>query len=148
MTKSDKALALFSQGFNCSQSIFAVFGEEFGLREDDCLKISCPFGGGMGRQQLTCGAVTGALLVLGLQYGKAKNDDNSKKVLTYKKTNDFFKEFKIRNGSINCRELLQGLDMNDPEDSKIIEERNLFRINCDKYVKDAVEIIQQILSAG
>ena len=65
MTKSEKAVALFAKGYNCSQSVLTSFGQEFGLSEDDCLKISCAFGGGMGRRQLTCGAVTGALIVGG-----------------------------------------------------------------------------------
>ncbi len=146
MTKSEKALIFFSKGFNCSQSVFTVFGEEFGLKEEDCLKIACPFGGGMGRQQLTCGAVTGALMVLGLKFGMTKSDDNAPKILTYSKTNDFFTEFKKRNGSICCRELLQGLDMNDPEDLKLIKERNLFRINCDKYVIDSVELVVHLIN--
>jgi C_GCAxxG_C_C family probable redox protein len=146
MTKSEEALLLFSEGFNCSQSVFTVFGKEFGLKEENCLKIACPFGGGMGRRQLTCGAVTGALLVLGLKFGMTKSEDTASKIVTYGKTNDFFAEFKKRNSSICCRELLQGLDMNDPEDLKTIKERNLFRLNCDKYVEDAVEIVGHLIS--
>ena len=54
MTKSEKAVTLFSQGFNCSQSVLTAFCSEFNISENECLKIACAFGGGMGRRQLTC----------------------------------------------------------------------------------------------
>lgn len=139
-------MSLFSQGFSCSQAVLAAFSEDFDLSEDDCLKISCAFGGGMGRRQLTCGAVSGALMVLGMKYGRAKGDDITKKVNTYKKTNEFFDAFKKQNGSLNCRDLLQGLDMNNAADLKKIEELNLFQTTCYKCVQDAVEIAEQVIA--
>ena len=74
MKKSEKAVEYFRNKFNCSQSVLTVFSNEYGLSENDCLKMACAFGGGMGRQQQTCGAVTGALMALGLKYGKGIND--------------------------------------------------------------------------
>jgi C_GCAxxG_C_C family probable redox protein len=144
MEKQDKALDYFRNKFNCSQAVFTVFGTEYGLSEDDSLRIGCAFGGGMGRQQHTCGAVTGALMALGLKYGKALNDSEEKKQETYSKTREFFRRFTELNGSVNCKVLLEGLDMNDPEDHKIIMERKLFDINCEKYVVDAVNIVETI----
>lgn len=145
MSKSEKALEYFRNKFNCSQSVVTVFGTAQGLPEDICLKIGCAFGGGMGRQQYTCGAVTGALMVIGLRYGKAENDPEEKKLLTYSKTREFFEEFIKLNGSVNCRELLNGLDMNDPVDHNKIMEQKLFDIKCEKYVTDAVTITEKIV---
>jgi C_GCAxxG_C_C family probable redox protein len=145
MTKEEKALEYFRNKFNCSKSVLTVFGIDFSLKDNDCLKIACAFGGGMGRQQLTCGAVTGALMVLGLKYGKALNDPEVKKELTYVKTREFFTEFKKLNGSANCRELLDGLDINDPDDHKKIIDRKLFDIKCEKCVVDAVAITENLL---
>jgi len=145
MTKSEKAVVLFAKGYNCSQSVLTSFSEDFGLSEDDCLKIACAFGGGMGRRQLTCGAVTGALMVLGLKYGMGKGDEMPKKINTYIKTTDFFEAFKKRNGSADCRDLLQGLDMNNAADLEKINELNLFQTTCYKCVKDAVEIAEKIM---
>ncbi len=88
-TKKQQASSYFQNSFNCSQSVFTVFGTDYGLSEDTCLKVSCAFGGGMGRQQLVCGAVTGALMALGMKYGKALHDDESKKKQTYDKTVEF-----------------------------------------------------------
>jgi C_GCAxxG_C_C family probable redox protein len=144
MKRSENALNYFRNKFNCSQAVFTVFGKDYGLSENDCLKVSCAFGGGMGRQQHTCGAVTGALMAIGIKYGKAMNDPEEKKKETYLKTREFFERFTELNGSVNCKDLLDGLDMNDPDDHKEIMERKLFDIRCEKYVADAVEIIETI----
>ncbi len=146
MKRSEKALAYFNNSFNCAQSVLTSFGPELGLSEDDCLKVSCAFGAGMGKQQHTCGAVSGALMVLGLKFGKARNDSESKKENTYEKAADFLKSFESQNGSIQCFELLQGLNMNDPEDLKKINELRLFETSCEKYISDAVEITEKLLS--
>jgi len=145
MDKTKVALAYFRNKFNCSQSVLTPFGTEFNLSTDECLKIATAFGGGMGRQQQTCGAVTGALMAIGLKYGKGINDDEAKKQFTYSKTREFFEEFIKIHGSTNCRELLDGLDMTDPEGHKKIIERNLFELKCEKYVADAVKITEKLL---
>jgi len=145
MDKTTKAIDYFRNNFNCSQSVLATFGPEYGLSEDDCLKISTAFGGGMGRQQHICGALTGALMVLGLKYGKGLNDPEEKKRYTYQLTKEFFDEFKKLNGSENCLELLDGLHMNNPDDNKKIVERNYYDIRCEKYVSDAVNILAKIM---
>jgi C_GCAxxG_C_C family probable redox protein len=144
MNKSDKALVYFRNKFNCSQSVFTAFGETYGMSENDCLKIGCAFGAGMGRQQLTCGAVTGALMALGLKYGKAMGDPEEKKQLTYEKTREFFAEFIRIHGTTSCRELLLGLDINDPDDHQKIIDQGLFGTLCEKYVADSVRIVEKI----
>jgi len=145
MDKTKEALGYFRNKFNCSQSVLTPFGTEFHLSADECLKIATAFGGGMGRQQQTCGAVTGALMAIGLKYGKGINDDEAKKQLTYSKTREFFEEFINIHGSTNCRELLDGLNMTDPEDHKKIMERKLFDLKCEVYVADAVKITEKLL---
>jgi len=145
MKKSEKAVEYFRNKFNCSQSVFAVFAPEYGIPENDSLKVACAFGGGMGRQQLTCGAVTGALMAIGLKYGKALNDPEENKQITYAKTKEFFEEFKKIHSSVNCRDLLNGLDMNNPDDHKKIMEKRLFDIKCEKYVADAVTLTEKLL---
>lgn len=144
MKRTDKALEYFRGKFNCSQSVFTVFGTEHGLSENDCLKIGCAFGAGMGRKQLTCGAVTGALMALGLKYGKAIGDPDEKKQHTYEKTREFFNEFVRINGSATCRKLLRDLDINDPDDHQKIVDQGLFETLCEKYVADAVSIVEKI----
>lgn len=144
MNNKEKALEYFRNKFNCSQSVFTVFGTELGLTEDQCLKTACAFGGGMGRQQLTCGALTGALLAIGLKYGKATGDAEDKKAETYAKARELFSEFKKIHGTVTCRELLKGLDMNDPEDHKKIVDMNFFEVLCEKYISDSVDITEKL----
>ena len=144
MTKQQKAIEYHRNKFNCSQAVFAVMGTDFGLSEDDCLKVACAFGGGMGRLQYTCGAVAGALMALGLKYGMALNDPEEKKLLTYAKTKEFLNEFEKLHGSTNCKELLNGLNLNDPDDIKKIKDQNLFEIRCEKYIVDAINIAEKL----
>lgn len=144
MDRADKAIKYFRNKFNCSQSVFTVLGTGYGLSESDCLKASCAFGAGMGRQQLTCGAVTGALMAIGMRYGKAIGDPEECKLLTYEKTREFFTEFKKKHGTVTCRELLNGLDINDPDDYRKINEQGLFDTLCEQYVRDAVGIAEEI----
>jgi C_GCAxxG_C_C family probable redox protein len=145
MTRTEDAVLNFADGFACAPAVFTAFGKEMGLTEDQCLKISCAFGGGMARNQYTCGAVTGALMVLGLHFGRGSEDGIEKKDITYEKSNEFLKEFTKRHGSIVCKELLQGLNMNDPQDKKKIEVLKLFQTVCVKYVQDAVQIVEQLI---
>ena len=145
MDRSEKALSYFDNKFNCAQSVLTAFADESGLSEEDSLRVSCAFGGGMGRQQYTCGAVTGAALALGLRLGKGKNDNDEKKLQTYDKTVELFAEFTKLNGSTNCRELLNNLNMRDEKELELINEQNLFHTNCRKYVADAVRIAENII---
>jgi C_GCAxxG_C_C family probable redox protein len=115
------------------------------LTEEQCLKTGGAFGGGMARQQLTCGAVTGAMMAIGMLYGRGVGDDVSQKEVTYSLTNELFAEFQKRNGSFNCKDLLHGLSMKDPEELKKIQELGLFKTNCVKYVQDAVEIVEGMM---
>ena len=145
MTRSEKAVYYFNNKFNCSQSVLTAFGTDLGLNEDCCLKVSCAFGGGMGRQQHVCGAVTGALMALGLKYGKAINDDDSKKIHTYSKTKELLNQFSKNHGSINCKELLNGLDMQNENDAKEIERLKFHETKCKLYVMDAVAITENLI---
>lgn len=146
MDRSEKALYYFDNKFNCSQSVLTAFAGELGLTEDESLRVATAFGGGMGRQQLTCGALTGAAMALGLKFGKGLNDEDSKKQLTYDKTVELFDEFIKMNGSTSCRKLLNDLDMRDEDELALINEQNLFHTNCRKYVADAVKLTEQIIN--
>ena len=145
MERSEKALEYFDNKFNCAQSVLVSFAEQLGISEDEALRVACAFGGGMGRQQLTCGAVTGAAMALGLKFGKGKSDADEKKLSTYEKTVELFEEFKKLHGSTECLKLLNNLDMNYEKEYNTILEQNLFQINCRKYVSDAVGIAEKII---
>ena len=92
MTRSENATLYFADTFNCSQSILASFGQEFGLTEEQCLKLGTAFGGGMARSQMTCGAVTGALMVLSLKFVPI----HPEKLIQGKTKRIFYRIFMIR----------------------------------------------------
>jgi C_GCAxxG_C_C family probable redox protein len=144
MSRSQEAVQSFRQGFSCSQAVLAAVSESLGLDRERALKISQAFGGGMARMGLTCGAVTGAMLAIGLKHGRTRPEDEAAKEKTYGLVHEFLQRFQARHGSIVCRELI-GLDLSSPEGHSLGVERGVFENLCPKYVADAVEILEQIL---
>lgn len=115
---SEKAMYLFKQGYNCSQSVVLAFCDKIGLDEETALKMSSSFGGGMGRLREVCGAVTGMFMVAGMLYGYSDPKDNKTKTEHYKLIQMLANEFREENGFIICRELLglgAGADKPVPE---------------------------------
>ncbi len=144
MSKTDKALELFSNNFNCSQAVFAAFAPDFGLDEKLALKLATSFGGGARNGEI-CGAVSGALMVLGLKYGHFDAADSEQKSRAYAIAVEYTKRFKEANGSIVCRDLL-GYDLTKPDDMACIKEKGLFGDVCPKAIKSAVEILEGVLA--
>ena len=143
-SKSDQAVACFNSGFNCSQSVFSTYCEQLGMDKETGLKLSCAFGGGMGHIGETCGAVTGALMLIGLKYGKFEVEDLESKEITYNMVHEFATRFKAINGSVRCKDLLT-VDIGVPEELQLARDRNLFKTLCPKYIKDAVVLIEEML---
>lgn len=140
-SKVSEAVACFGDGFNCSQAIFSTYCEELGLDKKNALKIACGFGAGMGRLQETCGAVTGAYLLIGLMHGKYLSEDEAAKEKTYALVQEFARLFEERNKTTNCRKLL-GVDLINGNKQTASE---CVKTICPKMVKDAAEILEQIL---
>lgn len=144
MSKVEVAASCFEEGFLCSQAILSTYCEESGLDRDMALKISAALGGGMARMGGVCGAVSGAFLVISLKYGHVKADDHQGKDKTYSLVREFVDKFKSRNGSFICKDLL-GCDINTPDGLEQAREKNLFSTVCPKFVRDAAEIVEQLL---
>ena len=142
MDKVQEAVSAFQESYNCSQAIAGTYGPEHGLSALDALKVSCGFGGGMRRGD-TCGAVTGALMVLGLRYGPKNVSDKSAKNDVYSKVTEFCSRFESRCGHINCRELL-GCDISTDEGMEQARKNNLFDTVCPKMVETAAEILEEM----
>ena len=144
MGKIEEAVSCFDEGFMCSQALLSTYGGQFGLDSETALKVSAAFGGGMGRMGETCGAVTGAFMVIGLKYGRtavqgAKSHENTNKLVR-----EFVDDFKSRNGSIVCRELL-GCDLSTREGQKAFMEKDIRTTFCSRLVRDAAGIVEQLL---
>lgn len=144
MTKADDAEECFRTGFTCSAAVFSTFSRELGLDIDTAKKVACGFGGGISHTGNICGAVSGAILAIGLKYGKTVKDDDAATEMTRARVRQFIKEFRQRNGSINCTELLSH-DLSNPIDSAHAREQGLFKTKCPMFVRDAADIVEVIL---
>jgi C_GCAxxG_C_C family probable redox protein len=142
MDKTIIAENLFTSGLNCAQAVVLAFKEEMGLDEDKLKKLSIAFGGGLGRQRLTCGAVSGMSMVLGTLLS-----DGVDKLSIYSIIQSACKEFKEQTGSIICAELLDGVTAKDT--SPTPEERTTAYYKkrpCVELVKIATEITEKYLN--
>ena len=144
-SKANLAVEIFGKGFNCSQAVLNSHCEELGLPVETARKIACAFGGGMSLSGGTCGAVTGALMLIGLKYGKYLETDNEAKDKTYKLRNRFIELFKKELGSVDCSKLLKH-DLSKPDEYQKAREAGLFKTLCPQFVKKAVELTEKILA--
>lgn len=129
---------IFKAGYVCSQAVFAAFSEMFGVEKEVALRIASGFGAGIARKQEVCGAVSGAIMLIGLKYGKISASDFNAHENTYKAVDCFCSRFIEKNKSNNCYELL-GCDI------PTAKEKGLFKTLCPKYVKDSAVIIEELL---
>lgn len=103
--RKTKTLELFNKGYNCAQAILAVYGEEFGLKREHALKIGAPFGGGIADTGDVCGAVTGALMVIGLQHADIKPELWFRRARLYRTSRKFMESFTEKGRSLRCTEI-------------------------------------------
>ena len=144
MDKSDRAAVYFSEGFSCAQAVFAAFSEDEGLATPTALRLSEALGGGIAGQGMTCGAVTGALLAIGLKHGRIEGQDAAAKDTTRELSQQFMERFAAQHGSIQCQALLS-LDISMPDELAEVRERGLFKSLCPVFVRDAAALLEEML---
>ena len=142
--RAEKAKELFKQGYNCSQSVLGVFCEELGMDFDTAMKISSSFGGGMGRMREVCGTVSGMFMVAGLAFSGSDSSAVNKKE-QYEIVQELAKRFKEKNGSIICRELLNGVETSTSPKPSERTETYYKKRPCIELVGDSVEILEQFM---
>jgi C_GCAxxG_C_C family probable redox protein len=145
-TKTDAAARYHTQGYGCAQAVLASFSRDYGLSEENALRISTGFGSGMGRMCEVCGALTGAFMVIGLKHGKVLTDGSrygSDTETAYQLVADIAHRFKERNRSIYCRDII-GHDLNNPEEREEVVRLGLFSTTCGKCIRDAVELLEEL----
>jgi len=133
------AASRFMSGFNCAESVLLTLAEHQGIESPLIPKIATPFGGGIARSSSLCGCVTGALMDIGIKYGRVRETEDRLKA--YAAATNFMKAFERRFGSIICYELI-GCDFRTPEGHKRFEE--LRESRCANFVKGAVEIMLEM----
>lgn len=118
----NKAVENFMQGYGCCQSVVAAFADLYDLDEKMALRISAGFGGGVGRMRMMCGAVSGIVMLVGLDCGQTEGSDRKGKSACYKVVQELLAKSKEENGSLICANLL-GLNGPLPKNSYIPSER-------------------------
>jgi C_GCAxxG_C_C family probable redox protein len=142
--RADEAVAAFRKGLSCSQAIFSVYGRDLGVDPETAEKIASAFGAGVAKTGEICGAVSGALMVIGLSQNPEDIHDASSREKVYAKARRFLEEVTARNASVNCTELV-GYDLSDPEQFAEARGKKVFATRCSKLVNDAGEILEGLL---
>ena len=106
MNHGEKAVELFTEGYNCAQAVLLAFSDMTGLDQSFAAKMISSFGGGMGRLREVCGAVSGMAAVAGILYGNDSPTDDEAKKNHYALVQQLAEAFRQETGSIICRELL------------------------------------------
>lgn len=144
MERSETAVRMFEQEFSCSQSVFSTFADPADLPRATALRVAAGFGGGLARTGDTCGAVTGAIMALGLRHCGVPVEDPRAKQSAYAPVQEFLARFRSQHGSILCRELL-GCDLGTPEGLQRAREQGLFKSRCPVLVRDAARILEDLI---
>ncbi len=145
-SRVEQAVKYFSQDYNCAQSIFMAYGVGPKLTIDQAKLIASTFGGGMAREGEVCGAVTGALMAIGIALSQKSKQltPGEYKEQVYDLSRKFMDRFRELHGAVRCADLL-GLLLKIPEQRQKAIEQNLMTTRCPQYVKSAAEILETIL---
>lgn len=139
-----EATQLFAGGYNCSQSVLTIYANKYGINPELASRIATGFGGGIGRSGNICGAVSGAILAIGLAHGTSYSDESDNKEMCYSLSKQFLQRFTKKFGSIQCSSLL-GFNLAIPEEREEAKRQDAFNIVCPVLIAGAVDILDDIL---
>lgn len=142
MSRQEKAIEIFRQGYNCSQAVAMAFDDVVGIDKDTLAKMAVGLGGGVGRMREVCGTVSGMAMVLGLIYGSSESDSKN---TVYPYVQKACEKFKDENGSIVCRELLAGVSASKGGTAEARTPEFYKKRPCAELVGDAVRIVEEII---
>jgi C_GCAxxG_C_C family probable redox protein len=144
MSKAAEAEKTFQGPYNCAQSVFATFAPKLGLEREVALRIASGLGGGIGHLgSEVCGAVSGAVLAIGLSR-KYLPEDRAAREATYALVREFARRFRALHGNLRCRDLL-GHDISTPEGYQTAADSGLYKTLCPRFVRDAAAIVEELL---
>ncbi|MBR2782176.1 MAG: C_GCAxxG_C_C family protein [Oscillospiraceae bacterium] len=140
------ARSLFLEGYNCAQSVFCAFADVTGMDREQAARFSASFGGGMGRLREVCGAMSAALMVLGLVRGYSDPTDMQGKKELYVLVQEYSRRFQAENGSYICRELLSGVPVTSGSEPEERNEAYYLRRPCPGIIEKAARVLDQMLA--
>lgn len=114
-----RAVENFMQGYGCCQSVVAAFADLYGMTDDMAKRVGAGFGGGVGRMRMMCGAVSGIVVLVGLDCGQTEGSDREGKSACYKVVQELLAKSKAQNGSLICAEIL-GINGNEKAASSYV----------------------------
>ena len=141
--KANKAISYFSEGKNCAQSVLLVFSEDLDVDPTILESLSLGFGGGMGHLQKTCGAVTGAFMVISLLAAQLSDDKDVCADISQKMIRDFHQEFISSHGSSDCIDLL-ACNLNTEEGQSFRREHGLSESVCNECIIDSIRLVERL----
>jgi C_GCAxxG_C_C family probable redox protein len=144
MKGREKAISCMSEGFNCCQAVLSAYAPDLGLDRETALKVAGAFGGGIAGMGETCGAVTGALMAIGLKHGTTDARDQAAQARIHESAQTFIRQFTNVCGSIKCRDLLH-CDIGTPEGMERAQSLGLFRTFCPELVGHSARILEDLL---
>lgn len=142
----ETAAANFAQGYACSQAVLTAYAQRYGMDHEQAMAIAASFGGGMGRLGQTCGAISGAIMVIGLAVGNIDPADKAAKDRCYALVQEFGARFRAEFGELTCPGLL-GYQIGNEAQRLEANEKGLFKSLCPQYVERASALLAEILPA-
>lgn len=141
----ERAVELFGPDkCNCSQAMAVAFASAVGFEETAAMNVARGFGGGIAGHALTCGAVTGAIMTLGIRAAKLAKNEKDAKTMAYEMAHRFTERFKARHGTLGCKELI-GVDLSTEAGRKLNADMQITRRMCPDFVRSAAEIVDELL---
>jgi C_GCAxxG_C_C family probable redox protein len=141
-----RAEGLFIEGYSCSQAVLLAFAARLGMEPGVAARVASSFGGGMARHGWTCGALTGALMAVGLHAGNASAAEEPQKLDAYARVATLVERFRTEHGATDCRALI-GFDLADPVQREAARQAGVFRQRCPLYVRTAAGLVDEALDA-
>ncbi len=139
---SEKATSLFNKDFNCSESVLMAMSDFLEIKADVIPKIATPFGGGIGKRGSICGAVSGAVMGIGLKYGRMEPSKDKEKA--YELALRFHDRFEKEFGSVLCYDLI-GCDLRTSEGKKKAKDLRVHEEKCSRFVARATDIVTGLM---
>lgn len=145
MSQVNEALGAFDHGYNCAQSVFAAYAPTLGMDEQTAARVAAAFGGGIARTGGICGALSGALMVIGLRHGATSPEDQVAKQHCYEVAQELIRRFNQEQGATCCRDIL-GLDFGTPEGQAAAKARDVHHTVCPGCVRTAARLLDELLN--
>ena len=149
MSRREAAINLFKEGYNCLQAVLLAFSDLTELSDEQAALVASSFGAGMGKLREVCGAVSGMLMAAGMIRGYTEPRNPTAKAEHYQFVQSLANAFKVRNGSIICRELLKGTvpaEVLRPDTPPEVRTEEYYKKRpCPELIGDAAELLEQML---